>query len=448
MKGRPGRISVRIILILVLLYSLPGVRVRSTTLPNPDQTILEVREASAQPTWVTSRTIHALHALTFRWKTDVAMTNYGQWQLLDYPPPPQDLMAQPFAQSNVGPAPLVGQFANFTIDLAALQQQYPNKIPPTPPAQAKDYYLRLVPWKTPEMTDPNNVAGKISINVKITYVKSAAPPPVPPKFEYLTEFSIGGHYVTIAYGTNKPVVPTVRIYEYAPGYTALVSEYHPPASRAYDDHGEVELKGLTPKTNYRYEMEVKDEKGQTSTQNGKFTSAIRYAIVGFDRIHMIDDSDGFPAGAGDLVFAFFANDRNVLGMNEVFPKHDSLVFPSGKIMDFDHIFGEIKDPPDTITVRVNGVDWDNCGPPLALNKQCICNRRGGDGAVVTDSHMKNHTCGDGSAEMSAATMTLNVPQVKDRSQFGVEFFQRKFEMIGDNGRLKFKVVGRLDVEYR
>src|SRR5213593_2549845 len=89
------------IAILLLLSSVPLIKTSSAALPNPDQTVLQVRLAGAQPSWDTSRTIHALHALTFRWKTDVPMTNFGQWQLCDYPPLPQDLMAQPFVVANV-----------------------------------------------------------------------------------------------------------------------------------------------------------------------------------------------------------------------------------------------------------------------------------------------------------------------------------------------------------
>src|SRR5262245_47495650 len=105
------------VIVLLTLLLTPG-SVHSRAVPNPDQTILQVRQPGAQPGWYTSRTIHALHGLSFRWKTDVPMTNYGQWQLCDYPPPPQDLMAQPFAVSDPTqplPVPPAGQYGTFTL---------------------------------------------------------------------------------------------------------------------------------------------------------------------------------------------------------------------------------------------------------------------------------------------------------------------------------------------
>src|SRR6266567_2215128 len=440
--------AARIIVVFLVLFSIPNSKVRSTAAPNPDQTILEVRQAGAQPAWGTSRTIHALHVLTFRWKTDVPMTNFGQWQLLDYPPPPQDLMAQPFATSNVGPPAPTGQFENFTIDFAAIQQQNPGKIPSTAPAQPKDYYLRLVPWKTMDMTDPNNVAGTISINVKITYVKSPPPPANPLSLDYVFDFT-GGHYVDISYGANKPVVPIVSVSlkppdknaQGNPVFKGKIVGASVPFLSGYERDGEVELRGLTPKTHYHYIVEVKDEKGDKAYKTGQFTTATRYVEVAFQKIFMIDDSDGFPSGAGDLRFGFFVNTTNALGPSKTFPQNKNMDFPTGETKTFN-VFKTLEDPPDTMTVRVNGSDQDDCGDVLH-HPLCNCANGIGDRGSITDANMPNFTCKDGSGEFSAATKTVKIPDVTDRSRFGVEFFQETFTMTADNGNLKFRVTGSI-----
>jgi len=448
MRNNLKGIAAATILMLLVVCSLPIARPTLAFDPNPDQTWLDVRLPGAQPQWGNSRTIHALHSLTFRWKTDIATADHGRWQILDYKPQSNGMNENPFALSPL-PLPLALQFQPFTIDFAQLQQQYPNKIPADAPVNGKDYWIRIVPWNA----DETMVAGPISDVVKITYVKSPPPPPNPPTFTFVAEFWLGGHFVDIGYGTNKPVVPLITVSTSAPVTDAKGNPAFPknakiassslPILGGYEKDGEVELRNLTPKTHYHYIIEAKDEKGQFAYKTGQFTTATRHVEVGFDKIFMIDDSDGAFSGAGDLVFAFFVNDVNVLGNNKRLPATGEMDFPTGQTKSFEHIVREIMDPPNTISARVNGYDDDDCAI-FTIHPFCDCETPGD----VLNSHMKNFTCKDGSGENAAATTTLNVPDVVDRSQFGVEFLLKEFTMTADNGHLKFKVFGRMSIDYR
>jgi hypothetical protein len=125
-----------------------------------------------------------------------------------------------------------------------------------------------------------------------------------------------------------------------------------------------------------------------------------------------------------------------------FPPKDPMHFPTGETRVFDNIFSTIKDPPNTVSVRVNGFDLDDCGT-FTIHPLCDCLSPGD----VLDPHMKNSSCKDGSGENAAATTTINVPDVTDRSQFGVEFDKESFTMTADNHHLKFKVFGSFTVRF-
>lgn len=298
------------------------------------------------------------------------------------------------------------------------------------------------------------MTGQTSDPVKITYVKSSQPPSEPLNFIFVAEFWTGGHFVDIGYGTNKPVIPLITVSTTAPVTDAKGNPSFPkkativssslPFLGGYEKDGEVELRNLTPKTHYHYIVEAKDEKGQFAYQTGQFTTAKRFVEVAFEKIFMIDDSDGFPSGAGDMNFAFFVNGANVLGKDKTLPDRGTTMdFPTGQTNTFN-VLKTLEDPPNTVTVRVNGSDQDDCGDVLH-HPLCNCLSGGGEGHIVTDPHMKNHTCKDGSGEQSAATDTLNIPDVTDRSQF--EFLQEPFTMTADNGNLKFRVSGSFTVRY-
>jgi hypothetical protein len=410
-----------------------------------DQTVLDVRQPGAQPQWGGSRTIHSLHIVHFRWKTSALNTFIGAWQIFDYKPQPMDPNEIPFAQGKAALAMVPGQFQDFTIPFTQLQQQNPTKIPANAPANGKDYYIRVEP-----LDSNGKPAGQISDPVKITYVKSPPPTSDPPKIEYVFAWP-GGHYVDLNYFATKPVVPVITVSRSAPGKDAkgnpkfkknqIVSTAFPFLS-GYDAESTVELRNLTPKTHFHYIIMAKDEKGGVTYKTGEFTTATRFVTVGFDKIFMIDDSDGFPSGAGDMNFAFFVNNVNVLGNKKTFPPKDPMDFSTGATQVFDNIFSTIKDPPNTVRVRVNGFDDDDCGNPF-FHPLCDCVSPGD----VIDPHMKNSTCKDGSGENAAATATINVPDVTDRSQFGIEFLEKSFTMTADNGHLKFRVSGRFYVEF-
>ena len=434
------------ILLLMVLGSLPVARSAfALNLGLFDQTVLNVRQPGAQSQWGGSRTIHSLHIVNLRWQTSAPNTAFGAWQIFDYKPQPMGMNETPFATAKVV-LPPPGQFQEFPIDLVQLQQQNATKIPANAPANGKDYYLRMVPF----LADGVTPAGQISDTVKITYVKSPPPSPNPLKIEYVFAWP-GGHYVDLNYFATKPVVPVVTLSRSPPSKDAkgnpefkknqIVSVAFPFLS-GYDAESTVELRNLTPKTLFHYIIMAKDEKGEVAYKTGEFTTETRFVTVNFEKIFMIDDSDGFPSGAGDMNFAFFVNDVNVLGNKRTFPPKDPMDFSTGATQGFDNIFSTIKDPPNTVRVRANGFDLDDCGNPF-FHPLCDCVSPGD----VLDPHMKNSTCKDGSGENSSATTTINVPDVTDTSQFGIEFLEKSFTMTADNGHLKFKVFGSFTVRF-
>ena len=440
-----------IIMLTMVLSALSPLRHSLAINVNPDQTILEVRQPGTQAQWGSIRTIHALHTVTFRWKTDIPNTDYVEWQLLDYKPQPNGMSETPFATHKVKkmPAP---DFQEFTIDFVNQQQQNPTKIPATAPSNAKNYWIRLVPWNA----GGTMVTGPISDVVKIIYVKEPPPPANPPTIDNAFAWP-GGHYVDISYFANKPVLPLVTVSTRAPvkdgkgnpkfGANAPIVATSLPFLSGYENEGEVELNGLKPKTDYHYIIQAKDEKGNFGYKTGEFTTKKRFVDVAFEKIFMIDDSDGFASGAGDMNFAFFVNGINVLGPRKQLPQGNTMDFSTGETKTFD-IFKTLEDPADNVPVRVNGSDQDDCGDVLH-HPLCQCgNGAGGPGGNITDADMKQGTCPDGSGEFAPAKETLHIPDVTDRSQFGVEFLQEKFEMTGDNGHLKFKVSCSFTVRYR
>jgi hypothetical protein len=453
MRHKPALFECSLALLILTFFiriAVPAEPKYANPVPFVGNTVLDVRLSGGQPQWGNSRTLHALHTITFRWKTDVPNTAYGEWQLLDYKPQPNGMNETPFAKASVA-LPPSGQFQEFTIDFVQLQQQNPSKIPANAPAAGKDYWIRMVPWTA----GGGAVAGQISAAIKLTYVKASTPPPAPLTLNYVAEFWIGGHYVDIGYGANHPVAPLITISTSAPVKDAngnpvfdkqakIVSSSIPFLS-GYEDNGEVELRNLTPKTHYHYIVEAKDEKGQKAYKAGQFTTAKRFVEVAYEKIFMIDDSDGFPSGAGDMNFSFFVNNENIQGPNKMTPEHNTMVFSTGQTKTFN-VFKTLEDPPDKLNLRVNGSDQDDCGDVIH-HPLCNCGPGGGEGSIITDPKMKNHTCSDGSAELSAATTMMNVPDVTDRSEFGIEFFQKSFSMTGDNGHLKFRVSGSMSVRY-
>jgi len=122
MRRNRRRIPIIITILAMVLSALSAIRHTSAINWNPDQTILEVKQPGAQAQWGTTRTIHALQLVTFRWKTDVPNTDYVEWQMLDYKPQPNGMGETPFATRKLKkmPAP---DFQEFTIDFAHQQQQ-------------------------------------------------------------------------------------------------------------------------------------------------------------------------------------------------------------------------------------------------------------------------------------------------------------------------------------
>ena len=448
MKNNRKVIGISAILTMLVLPCWPIARTASALNPGspPAQTWLEVRQTGGQDQWDNSRTIHALHAVTFHWKTDISNTAYGQWQLLDYKPQPNGMNEHPFATSPDLPLPTPGEFQQFTVDWAQLQQQYTSKIPANAPANGKDYWIRLVPWTSGGAM----VAGRISNAVKITYVKSAPAPPDPPTFDYSAIFWAEGHHADLGYSTNKPVMPLVSVSTFAPTNDAkgnpTFGNHKPvfvslPFLSGYEKDGEVELGNLTPKTHYHYIIQAKDEKGQFAYRTGEFTTATRLVTIYFEKVYMIDDSDNFPSGGADMNFAFFVNGENIIGKNKTLPESQEQTIHTGESWTFPRTMFTIKDPDNKIDLRVNGRDDDGCKMYGPIAADCHC-----DTGSVTNPKQQNmqNPC----AEYAIALTTLNIPDVTwVDPQFGIETVNKPFTIEANNGNLKYRISGSFYVRY-
>jgi len=443
MKNNGRVVTTSAILMLLLLLSCLQIA-RTTFAFNPaplsGQTFLDVREAGGQNQWGNLRTIHSLHTVTFRWKTSAPNTAYGEWQMFDYKPQPMGMNETPFATANLG-LPVPGEFQQFTIDFAQIQQQNPTKIPANAPANAKAYYIRLVPWTSGGAM----IAGDISDVVKITYVKSPPAPPDPPTIKYLFTW-LHGHYVTLDYVATKPVIPVVTVSTSAPGKDTkgnpefgkkqIVSSAFPFLS-GYDADGGVQLLNLKPKTHYHFIIMVKDVKGGVAYKTGEFTTEKPFAMVVFEKIFMIDDSEGPTAGAGDMTFGFFVNGRNALGSKKSVPTNTKYEdFSTGQTHTYNILFS-LEDPPDKFELRVNGADQDDVVEFVIPQNDCT--------EDVVQSFLKNgHHAG---CEDAVATMTADLNSLPVGLD---EEAPKSFTMTavgGDHGNLRFKVFGRFGIHY-
>ena len=346
----------------------------------------------------------------------------------------------PFARASAGlPAP--GQFQQFTIDFAQIQQQNPTRIPAKAPVNAKVYYLRLVPFTSGGAM----ISGEISDVVKITYVKSPPAPPDPPTIEYVFTW-LHGHYITLDYIATKPVIPVVTVSTHAPGKDAkgnpefgkkeIVSSAIPFLS-GYDADGGVNLVNLKPKTHYYFVIMAKDEKGGVAYKTGEFTTAKPFANVNFEKIFMIDDSEGPTAGAGDMTFGFFVNGKNALGHGISVPTNTRYEeFSTGETHTYN-IRSTLEDPPNKFEIRVNGADQDDAPEFVIPQRNCTQD-------VVSPTLKNDHWAG---CEDAVATMTANLNSLSVGTD---EETPKSFTMTavgGDKGNLRFKVSGQFWVHY-
>ena len=154
---RHKRRTINSLSILLLWLLLPGPVAFTARAACPAleiHTTLEVKQAAGEPNaWDTSLTIQSLQIITLRWSTNVPNAAYGAWEIA-----PSGMKDQPFAKGTV-PLPQPGQFGQFTIDFAQLQQQHPDKIPASAPFPAKNYHIRLVPWSSSGVRPFTKCAG-------------------------------------------------------------------------------------------------------------------------------------------------------------------------------------------------------------------------------------------------------------------------------------------------
>ena len=97
---KPNRLIVTLIALTLITSSFGKTTFAFNPVPPANHTLLTVKQDNGQ--WGDARTIYSLTTLTFQWISDVPNTNYGQWQLFDYPPGPNDTTAKSFAASGPG----------------------------------------------------------------------------------------------------------------------------------------------------------------------------------------------------------------------------------------------------------------------------------------------------------------------------------------------------------
>ena len=288
MRNKRENYAAFTILILSVVCFLPiaGSAFALNAGPPPDQTFLEVKESGGQIQWNTLRTIHSLHAITFRWKTSAPNTSYGEWQIMDYQPQPNGMNETPFATGNVPLAP-AGQFKQFTIDFAQLQQQHPDMIPANAPGTAKYYYVRMVPW-----TSNTTIAGSISPAVKIAYSSGSGSGSGlqvggggPTIVVTVTDVQVSPNQLQVptpgmlyvSAKTSKPSSLIVRLSQSAPvldsnhnpSFASVMVENSVHVSSFHTKHfvGLFDLKG---ETHYYYVIEVTDKDGNKAYKQGDF----------------------------------------------------------------------------------------------------------------------------------------------------------------------------------
>ncbi|MEP6635078.1 MAG: hypothetical protein ABJB97_00030 [Acidobacteriota bacterium] len=267
-----------IFLLLVLLTGPVAFTARAACPALEKHTTLEVKQAAGEPNaWGTSRTIQSLQIVTLRWSTNVPNTAYGEWEIA-----PNGMNEQPFAKGTV-PLSQPGQFGQFTIDFAQLQQQHPDKIPANAPGTAKNYHIRLVPWSSSGV-----IAAFISPAVKITYrsgqrlqevggtltaVPQISDVRVSPNRIALLGQGILGVFLTI----SKPSSMIVRLSQSAPVFD---SNHNPTFASGTEENSVyvssfhtkhyVGLFDLLGETHYYYIIEVTDKEGHKAYTQGDF----------------------------------------------------------------------------------------------------------------------------------------------------------------------------------
>jgi hypothetical protein len=287
---RPNRLFVILIALLLITSSFGKITFAFNPVPPDNHTLLAVKQDNGQ--WGDARTIHSLTTLSFQWKSDVPNANYGQWQLFDYPPGPNDATAQPFAASGPLTATPVNQFKPFTIDFAQIRQQHPDKFPSVPPATPKDCYVRMVPWKTQDTTNPANIAGHVSLNMKITYVSSTITGPgqgptvigveiTRADVSVFCPIPAPGSIVAFVV-SSKPSSLLFQVSETAPMLDPLQHPLFSSGTVAASEHivslntrHLVGLYGLKVDTHYYYIIEAKDSAGNEAFTQGEFQTGSR-----------------------------------------------------------------------------------------------------------------------------------------------------------------------------
>jgi|SRR5437016_1919482 len=266
-------------LVLLMMFSFPLGSAFALEPAPPTQTSLEVKVPGGQSQWGSALNLHELNVVTFRWKTNAEHTAYGVWEIMDHEPAPNGVNEEPFATRHVDPAPQPGQFGQFRIDFAQLQQQHPDKIPARAPATAKNYYVRLVPWIA-----NGTHSWAISPAVRISYssrlqeggsnltpILKVTDVQISPNKISLLGPGILGVFLTI----SKPSSLFVKLSLSAPGsdsdhnpsFTSIENSVFVSSFHTKHYVGLFDLKG---ETHYYYIIEVTDKDGHKAFIQGDF----------------------------------------------------------------------------------------------------------------------------------------------------------------------------------
>jgi len=180
--------------------------------------------------------------------------------------------------------------------------------------------------------------------------------------------------------------------------------------------------GLDANTTFCSELRATDANGAVHTKQGpKFTTLKRKVDVRFEKVFIVDDSDG--GSEGDLTFAFGVNQEPIWNLDAEADTGQWVVFLGGTVPLAWFI---VDDAPGTLTVYTQGCDDDS--PDFAVGSGCDI-PLGSNGSKWD-------------ADFAYVEKTFIHLVGPDESK------PVPFEMKADGGALKFNVHGEFTASYQ
>lgn len=179
--------------------------------------------------------------------------------------------------------------------------------------------------------------------------------------------------------------------------------------------------GLQAKTLYFYVVQATDANGATFTSHGSFTTLARTAEIHFEKIFIINDSDG--DSEGDLEFTFLVEGQPQKSIEAEADTGESVVFLGGKVPLALFV---VNDAPATLKLAVVGCDDDSPDFPPHNKPYCPL------GGISSSS----------SADWATTEQAFDVPTGP------VEETWASFAMTTDTGALKFTAHGKFRATYK